>query len=391
MLASNSASAAWSIVSVDAATGEVGIAGASCEPGISTIAGVVPGKGVIAAQGVFYQPGRDLGVMMLKQDKTAQQILDALTLFKFDPAYQTRQYGVATLHNDALAFTGDETLAWAGDVQSDQTPVVSLQGTLLADGQVIDAGLSAFGATHDCPFDLADRLMDALEAGIAPGGDARCSNGQSALSAFIIVAKGDDVAPTFYLNLASADQNSGGDDAVAKLREAFDAWRLTHPADDSECDDTGTGDDSSDTSSESSSTSSTNESSSDTGSTDTGSNSSSESNSTSASTSSNDTSSTSTSGSDSTSASDTSSDSTSTTTTTSSDTSSTGDESGDGSGTHGEENTDDSMTGDTGTDDEEDGAGDGGCSCAVGNDTKPWLGAAFFAILAGTLRRRRRG
>ena len=41
-------------MAVDSETGEVGLAAATCNPGIQFIAGVVPGSGVVAAQ-----PGDD--------------------------------------------------------------------------------------------------------------------------------------------------------------------------------------------------------------------------------------------------------------------------------------------------------------------------------------------
>ena len=46
----NVAQATWSITAVNPETGEVGIAGASCTYSVWGIAGVAPGKGVIAAK-----------------------------------------------------------------------------------------------------------------------------------------------------------------------------------------------------------------------------------------------------------------------------------------------------------------------------------------------------
>ena len=53
------AAATWSIVAVDPYTGEVGLAAATCNPGINFIAAVVPGKGVVAAQAETSLRGRD--------------------------------------------------------------------------------------------------------------------------------------------------------------------------------------------------------------------------------------------------------------------------------------------------------------------------------------------
>ena len=50
LLTAGDAAATWSIVAIDPATREVGIAGASCIAGAQEIAGLAPGRGAIAAQ-----------------------------------------------------------------------------------------------------------------------------------------------------------------------------------------------------------------------------------------------------------------------------------------------------------------------------------------------------
>ena len=50
LLAPRIAFATWSIVAVDAETGEVGVGAATCTVGVELVQGIVPGVGVLAAQ-----------------------------------------------------------------------------------------------------------------------------------------------------------------------------------------------------------------------------------------------------------------------------------------------------------------------------------------------------
>src|SRR5690606_6737074 len=139
----------------------------------------------------------DQAVQLLAQGHTPQEVVDMVVAGDFGSA--TRQYGVVTLDGAAAGFTGASTSAWAGDVQSFG---VTAQGNILYGPEVVDDALAAFEAPAPrCPFTLADRLMAALEAGSAQGGDNRCSQEQSALAAVIMVARPDDPMDSPYLDL----------------------------------------------------------------------------------------------------------------------------------------------------------------------------------------------
>ena len=56
-LCSSHTHATWSIVAVDPKTREVGLAAATCNPGIQFIAATVPGSGVVAAQVAVFAVG----------------------------------------------------------------------------------------------------------------------------------------------------------------------------------------------------------------------------------------------------------------------------------------------------------------------------------------------
>lgn len=102
---------------------------------------------------------------------------------------------------------------------------VSVQGNLLAGPRVVADAMAAFrAAAADSATTLADRLLLALEAGAAAGGDVRCP-GQTALSAFLIVAGPDDRRDAQHLRLYVNGQPEGGANPVVLLRQRYAEWR----------------------------------------------------------------------------------------------------------------------------------------------------------------------
>jgi uncharacterized Ntn-hydrolase superfamily protein len=99
-----------------------------------------------------------------------------------DPGRAQRQLGVVGASGDGATFTGDECHPWAGGVAGDG---YAIQGNILVGPQVVDEMRAAWLASADQP--LARRLLAALRAGDAAGGDRR--GRQSA--ALLVVAKGD--------------------------------------------------------------------------------------------------------------------------------------------------------------------------------------------------------
>jgi uncharacterized Ntn-hydrolase superfamily protein len=222
LLVPRPASATWSITAVDPRTREVGIAGASCTPNVMGIAGVVPGRGVIAAQALTNGAARRRGMDMLRAGASPAEIVRTVTDSVFDPVYFFQQYGVAALGFEPAAYTGAETDAWRGhEVDAN----VSVQGNILVGPQVVRDAMAAFRtAAADSVQTLADRLLLGLEAGAAAGGDARCP-GQTALSAFLVVAGPDDRRDAQHLRLYVNGQSEGGANPVALLRQRYDEWR----------------------------------------------------------------------------------------------------------------------------------------------------------------------
>ena len=198
--------ATWSIVAVDPATREVGVAGASCIANAQMIAGLAPGRGAIAAQAMANFEGRDRGVELLAGGASPQAVIETLASARFDSflgidTSRLRQYGVAALDfmDAPAAFTGSWTFDWQGQ---ELGPGVSIQGNLLAGPEVVARALAAFQApSPELAGPLADRLLRALEAGAEAGGDRRCLPEQAALSAFLMVAAPGDALGSPSLRL----------------------------------------------------------------------------------------------------------------------------------------------------------------------------------------------
>ena len=94
-----------------------------------------------------------------------------------------RQFAVVDGKGNVAAYTGPRATTWAGDRQARH---VTAQGNILAGPGVVDSMLAAYQRT---PGHMAHRLVAALEAGQAAGGDTRGM--QSA--AMLIVKKGAGV------------------------------------------------------------------------------------------------------------------------------------------------------------------------------------------------------
>ncbi|MEM7537979.1 MAG: DUF1028 domain-containing protein [Chloroflexota bacterium] len=245
----------WSVVAVDQATGEMGVAAASCVGvHIDGLASLVPGVGAAATQAAFRMDNRNRVFDLLMAGNSAEAVIASMSNPDEDDDVGSRQYGVVTMINDDVetaGFTGADNGAWAGDMQDDRY-AVSVQGNILEGEAVVNDALAAFQDNTLGALTLADRMMRTLEAGSAAGGDARCNvDGieQTATAAFIMVARADDApfatsalgaveqdrpdAPWLYLTVLEPFQ---GRNPLLTLREAYNAWRVNNVADCASCD-----------------------------------------------------------------------------------------------------------------------------------------------------------
>ncbi len=243
-------SSTWSIVAVDPITGDVGAAGASCVPvNASVLAALVPGKGAAAVQAEFLIQNRDHVFELLQEGLPAETIVEMMTTNSNDTNLGLRQYGIVTIDEgivQAAGFTGEGNFTWASDRQ-DTDSAVSVQGNTLESEDVIGNAMAAFTAEDIGPVLLSDRLLRALEAGSAAGGDKRCNSEdwqQTALSAFVAVVKANGVpfaapfspstelaGPNIPWIYFSVIEEPGGPNPIADLRRQYDLWRddnITH-------------------------------------------------------------------------------------------------------------------------------------------------------------------
>ncbi len=193
------ADATWSIVAVDPATREVGVAGASCFQRVEVIGGLVPGRGAVAAQALSNLAGRAHAVARLGEGRGPRAILDEIATEVWDPTpwhtiggASRRQYAIASLDGPSQeTFTGEGTPGWSGGATA---PGVAVTGNVLIGEAVVQESLARFvaPAPEACEPDLADRLVGALLAGAEAGGDRRCVPELGALSAFVAVAGPED-------------------------------------------------------------------------------------------------------------------------------------------------------------------------------------------------------
>ena len=212
-------SATWSIVAVDRATREVGSSGASCVGWVANIVGVAPGRGVIVAQAMSNMDAKRRSVDLLAARTNPADVLKTIVAPGFDASSQERQYGIVALDFDrAVAFTGNATGQSRGDRQG---PDFSVQGNILAGPEVLERVFGAFTASVSRGVPLAERLLSALEAGAAAGGDSRCGR-QTALASYLVVARPTDPPGEPSMRLIVPAQPAGGPNPVILLREMFE-------------------------------------------------------------------------------------------------------------------------------------------------------------------------
>ncbi len=219
------AQATWSIVAVDPKTNEVGGASATCTPFASAIFSVVPGKGIIVTQAQSNYIARKKGASLLRQGMAPLEVVKSIIDPSFDPRHMDQQHGVVSLeHNGSSAgYTGWNTAKVTGDLQSKW---VSVQGNILASNEVLTATMKTFKKLDQDPTkSLADKLLGALEAGSEKGGDRRCGT-QTAISAYLVVAKPQDSAATPSLRISIPVQYRYGENAVHLLRRAFNEKKV---------------------------------------------------------------------------------------------------------------------------------------------------------------------
>ncbi|MCJ9672203.1 MULTISPECIES: DUF1028 domain-containing protein [unclassified Neorhizobium] len=159
----------WSIVARDPATGHFGIAVASRFFAVGAAVPHIKGRvGAVATQ-AFVSPlyGTD-GLKLLEDGRSPQEIVEVLTAR--DDGRRQRQFHLIDAHGRNAAYTGEICVDWAGHLVDDN---VSVAGNMLAGPQVIAETLRVYRQKTVEGAPLAARLLAAMDAGEAAGGDKR--------------------------------------------------------------------------------------------------------------------------------------------------------------------------------------------------------------------------
>jgi uncharacterized Ntn-hydrolase superfamily protein len=206
--------ATFSIVACDPETGELGVA---VQSKFFAVGAVVPwaraGVGAIATQAYGNTTFGPRGLERLAAGEAVDAVLAAL--LASDSLAAQRQVGIVDARGSSAAHTGADCLAWAGHRTG---PKFSVQGNILTGEAVVDAMAEAYLAAEGEM--LGERLLRALEAGQAAGGDAR--GRQSA--ALLVVREGGGYGGynDRYCDLRVDDHAQ----PIVELRRIFGIWKV---------------------------------------------------------------------------------------------------------------------------------------------------------------------
>ena len=231
----------YSIVARDQKTGEFGVAVQSHYFQVSpAVPWALAGVGAVATQSMVNISYGPLGLELMQAGYNAEQALKALTAG--DPQADVRQCAIVDAAGNVAAHTGSKCIPAAGHKLGDG---FSVQANLMEKDTVWAAMANAF-TTTDAP--LAERMMAALDAAEAEGGDIR---GKQSAAMLVVAATGtgrpwedriidlrvDDAAEPLvelrrllrikraYMTAGEADQLEESGDlpaAIAKLKEAIE-------------------------------------------------------------------------------------------------------------------------------------------------------------------------
>lgn len=170
----------FSIVAVDPKAGELGVA---VQSKFIAVGAVVPwakaGLGAIATQSYANTSYGPRGLELLSHGLGPEEVL--ARLISADPERDLRQVGMVDAQGYAAAFTGEKCFPWAGHIVGED---FACQGNILAGKAVVEAMAEAFARSSGT---FAERLLAALSAGQAAGGDRR---GQQSAALLVVKEKG---------------------------------------------------------------------------------------------------------------------------------------------------------------------------------------------------------
>ena len=261
--------ATWSVIAVDRKTGRVVISSSTCTGATDDFlkdvqAVVVPGKGVAACQAGVDSATHQNQTLVFDELQRGTDPARIIEMLSQDPGFQSRQYGIVDLQGRMAGHSGLANGFVTQDIHG-QVPgteiFYSIQGNILRSGKVVPSAVKAFLAAGG---GITDRVMAAMEAADAAGGDSRCTctvpevpaefksipcTIRTSTVAYILAADPGDKdgpmdAPNLHNNgkyamyVTVSQPNHGpkynihaGEnlDPVKTLRMRYDAWIKAHP------------------------------------------------------------------------------------------------------------------------------------------------------------------
>jgi uncharacterized Ntn-hydrolase superfamily protein len=264
LLFHSTANATWSVIALNARTGQVIIASATCVPQaqfpsrspvpardlMDLQAVIVPGVGVAACQ-ASADNTRENQMLVYRELKKGTPPAQILEMLKADANFNRRQFGILAMPVNASALEAN-AIGWSGPSNGQASLSESgrsgdfyfqVQGNSLASNEVVHAAARAFKATNGT---LADRVMAAMEGADANGGDRRCTcanipaslaampcDARTSHVAYIAIAEKNDVMGATHSdgkyfafirvgedNIVAAESGN----PVKTLRKRYDAW-----------------------------------------------------------------------------------------------------------------------------------------------------------------------
>ncbi|MEN8207801.1 MAG: DUF1028 domain-containing protein [Candidatus Fermentibacteria bacterium] len=201
----------FSIVAMDTLTGEFGVAVASKVLDVGYIVPWgEPGTGAIATQALTNTLFGPEGLDILRTGATAEETMQIL--LGSDPERDVRQLGIVDAEGNSASFTGSETMHWAGSITGSG---YAIQGNILTGPEVIEHMEIAY---LEDDGSLGDRLLAALLAGDAAGGDSR--GRQSASMTVFRENGGYQGSSDLLIDIRVADS----DDPLGDLQRIYSKW-----------------------------------------------------------------------------------------------------------------------------------------------------------------------
>jgi uncharacterized Ntn-hydrolase superfamily protein len=166
----------FSLCAIDPVTGQSGAAVTTRVPFVGrAVPWVRASVGAVCTQASTVVEYGVRGLDLLAKGVEPKAVLEQL--LKDDEGREQRQVGVIDMKGRFAAHTGARNGAWAGSRQGRNYTV---QANIMVGPEVVEAVASSFESTEGTGVPLAERMILALEAGQAKGGDRRWGNLQSA-------------------------------------------------------------------------------------------------------------------------------------------------------------------------------------------------------------------